>query len=160
MAGANAVNVIERYEADQCYMDRSTYFSLGAFVCYFLHVVCLIVSIVKPDYTHRIIHRQQLGSGGMAFDDASMPSYLASIGVSIESKNSRNNSKSSSVSSNQQDHSVGSNRSTSQNSLSHYSSSQNSNTAGALYTLAEHSSEDSSSEDEEDHRHNRRGGYR
>jgi len=108
----------------------------------------------------------------MAFDDISMPSYLGSIGVSVESHTTRNTLKSSSSSNPQmvpiiEKHSVGLNRSTSLNSSSISQGESKSN----LYSLAEHSSEDSSedssSEEEDDdddyrdnHRQNRRGSYR
>jgi len=87
------VEVIELFEADNCYMGRSTYFSLLAFLCYLLLITFLTAAIVKPDYTHQVVRDlrgNESGGNVMAFDDVSMPSYLGSIGASITSRSTRN----------------------------------------------------------------------
>jgi len=86
--GDSMVEWVDQFEADQCYMDRSTYASLGAIVCYLLLIICLTVSLVMPDYTHQLIRDQRLGTG-LDFDDVSMPSYLGSIGLSEASLSTR-----------------------------------------------------------------------
>lgn len=77
------VEVVERFEADQCYMDRSTYVSLGALVCYLILIISLTASLVLPDYTHQIVREQRSGGTDLDFDKVSMPFYLDSIGVSM-----------------------------------------------------------------------------
>jgi len=78
------VEWVDQFEADQCYMDRSTYVSLGSFVCYLFLILCLTVSLVMPDYTHQLVREQRSGGTELDFDDVSMPSYLGSIGQSID----------------------------------------------------------------------------
>lgn len=89
--GTNMVGAIERFEADQCYMDRSTYSSLSALACYLFLIICLIASQVKPDYTHQIIRQQRTGGIGMSFDEVSVPSCLGSIGLSVSNHQTPSN---------------------------------------------------------------------
>ena len=41
--------VVERYEADQCELGRSTYVSLCAFACYLFVLIYLTAALVKPE---------------------------------------------------------------------------------------------------------------
>jgi len=87
--GEYMVGAIERFEADQCFFDRSAYASLGAFACYLFLIIYLTAALVNPDYTHRIIRQQRTGGAGLDYDNVSMPSYLGSIGQSETSHSTR-----------------------------------------------------------------------